>query len=238
MNNVELALMVMTSYLFFLWFYGRLRILRGRESAPSVALFRRLDREAVLQALALATRLQAPPALLEPMKVGQSAAESLALAEALPAGMREAAKSALLALSAEHASSALARFEAAAQSRRLARRAGRVSAGVLPEYLELHATMSFLTDGLNLEWTLFRAGRSLRRALARFGPHPLLHLLVAHRAALAGESVECVSALARAFFHAREDRFIAELIAASPVIAELSPALALQAREALAQGVS
>ena len=38
----------------------------------------------------------------------------------------------------------------------------------------------------------------------------------------------------RAFFHARDDRYIAELIVASPVVAERSPALVEQAQRALA----
>jgi hypothetical protein len=235
MNNVELALMVTASYLFFLWFYGRLRILRGRDAAPPLALFRRLDREAVVRELNCPERPEALPPIVEALRLGRCDPQSLLLVEALPSGMREAAQSALWALSAEQAQSALARFEAAAQARRSARSAGKIAPGVLPEYLDLHVTMAFLTDGLNLEWVIFRTGRALRRLLSHFGTHPLPHLESAHREALRGEPAECIAALARAFFHARDDRFIAELIVASPAIAEKSPALAQQAQRALAR---
>jgi len=231
MNNVELALMVTASYLFFLWFYGRLRILRGRETAPSPVLFRRLDCEAVLRELGAGGA--SPPALMTEILSGGLEPPREAV-DAIPEGWRPLALSAFWALAAERAPTALARYEAAARSRREARLARRVAPGVLPDYLELHVLMAFLTDPLNLEWVLFSTGRSLSRALARFGPHPLVHLLVAHRAALSGEAAECVAALARAFFHARDDRYIAELIVASPVVAERSPLLVDQAQRALA----
>jgi hypothetical protein len=232
MNNVELALMVTASYLFFLWFYGRLRILRGREAAPSPALFRRLDRAAVLRELSAMGAADAMVLMTEILKEGGQPSDSdiAALAEE----WRPLASSAFWALAAETAPTALARYEAAARSGREARKARRIAAGVLPDYLELHVTLAFLTDPLNLEWILFKTGRSLNQALARIGPHPLLHLLAAHRFALAGEATECVAALTRAFFHARDDRYIAELIVASPVVAERSPALVEQAQRALA----
>ncbi len=235
MNNVELAMMVTASYLFFLWFYGRLRILRGREKAPPLGLFRRLDRAAVVRELALAERSPALTLIVDALTLGRGDPQLLELAEALPRGARELVRSALHALLAEHATSALARFEAASQAQRLAMRAGKIAPSVLSEYLALHVTMAFLTDGLNLEWVVFRTGRALRRALGVYSAHPLLHLSSAHREALRGQSAECVAALARAFFHARDDRFIAQLIADSPLIAEQSPALAQQAQRALAR---
>jgi hypothetical protein len=232
MNNVELALMVTASYLFFLWFYGRLRILRGREAAPAPALFRRLDRAAVLREVGGTAGAGASALWTEILSDGGEPT-SPAL-EALPEDWRALARGARWALAAERAPTALARYEAASRARREARKARGLAPGVLPDYLELHVGMAFLTDPLNLEWNIFKTGRALRRALARCGPHPLLHLLAAHRSALAGEAAECVSALARAFFHARDDRYIAELIMASPVVAEQSPALAEQAQRALA----
>jgi hypothetical protein len=234
MHNVELALMVAASYLFFLWFYGRLRILRGRESAPPLPLFRRLDGEAVLRELIAPGEAELPRAIVEALRSGRCEAATFYLVDSLPEGAREATRSALFALSAQEATSTLARFEAAARARRAARRAGRLASSVLPRYLEIHVTLAYLTDGLNLEWVVFRAGRTLRRSLARFGAHPLLHLESAHRDALRGEASECLAALARAFFHARDDRFIAELIVAAPAIAEKSPALLEQAQRALA----
>jgi hypothetical protein len=234
MNNVELALMVSASYLFFLWFYGRLRILRGRELAPAPSLFRRLDRAAVLRELGAAAGPEGAPALLTDVLGDGHAPPPSGALDGLPENWRLLASSAVWALAAERATTALARYEAAARCRREARKARRVAPGVLPDYLELHVAMAFLTDPLNLEWMIFKTGRSLTRALSRFGPHPLLHLLAAHRSALSGEAAECVAELARAFFHARDDRYIAELIVASPVVAERSPALVEQAQRALA----
>jgi hypothetical protein len=232
MNNVELALMVSASYLFFLWFYGRLRILRGREAGPPPGLFKRLDRGAILRELGTSSGGDAPALVAQILREGDEPPSSSL--EALPERWRPLVRSVQWALAAERAPTALARYEAAARSRREARNARRAGAGALPDYVELHVAMAFLTDPLNLEWTIFKTGRSLSRALSRFGPHPLLHLLAAHRSALSGEAAECVAALARAFFHARDDLYIAELIVACPAVAERSPVLVEQAQRALA----
>jgi hypothetical protein len=231
MNNIELALLVAASYLFFLWFYGRLRILRGRETAPSLLLFRRLDRMGILRELAEADGTVR--SLWARILDGDRAPDDSDI-EAIAGDWRPLTRSLVWALEAERAPTALARYDAAARSRGEARKAHKFPRGALREYLEIHVALAFLTDPLNLEWILVTSRLAIGRALALYGPHPLLHLLAAHRFSLAGEAEECLAALARAFFHARDDRYIAELIVAAPAVADRSPALLAEAQRALA----
>lgn len=85
----------------------------------------------------------------------------------------------------------------------------------------------------DLEWRELIVRRHLRRALQRYPQAPVLHLVRAHLATVLGDGPGATDWLARALYYARGDAFYARPIAASPYVARVRPALAVQARALL-----
>jgi len=236
-GHLELILLATTSYLASLWLIERWRRWRGRPSNVSLAelgrphLRRALD--AVVKAAPGAMSRDRSEALLAALE-GGDLEKSRALASDLTVEL-DAPQAALLEAAVDLVAaglqrSAFSRHRLAVRSLRAARRAHPV--GIEAVYLEVLALLDFLSDGLTEDVRLLQSRRLLKRA-GRESEDPLLQLATALRSAVAGQQAESIAALARAFYHARGDRFVAGRILAAPFVEELSPSLAEEARRAL-----
>jgi hypothetical protein len=241
MGHLELILLATTSYLGSLWVLERWRR-SGRK--PSLVSLAELGRPHLRRVLAPVVRAIAP---LDPE--GARAAELLAalegrdpelgrqlsrdLAPGLGAPTAALLEAAVELVAASTGSSSFARYRAAVRARRASRRARPV--GIEAVYLEILILLGFLSDGLTEDLRLLQSKRLLRRISEPRSEDPLVQLAAALQSAASGQPAEAVAALARAFYHARDDRFIAGLILAAPFVEELSPSLREEARRALAE---
>ncbi len=229
-----LLIAVSASYAATILVYRRLRALWGRAHGFPPELLRQLDVPVLLaplqrEAPALALPVSRLEAQLEAGDLTAAQATWADLAGELPPSAKDLAEAVLVLTQAQHEPRRLARYRLAARARRLASKA--LSGGSAPEpsYLWLQATLGYLTDSVNLELVLWQSGRLLRRSLAMHGQASLLHLAAALRASVAGETAECLQALARALYHSQNDPFVASLILGLPRIGELAPGLAAEA---------
>jgi hypothetical protein len=106
--------------------------------------------------------------------------------------------------------------------------------GAPARYLEALTLLGYLSDTVTADLRLWQSRRVLR-VVAATAPDdlPLLQLADALRAAIGGQPQDAVAGLARAFYHARSDVFIAGRILAVPLVDELSPGLTDEARKLL-----
>jgi hypothetical protein len=221
---------VSASYLGTILVYRRLRAVWGRAHGFPPELLRQLDVSALLAPLQKeAPRLEPVVSQLEAGNLAAAQASWTALAGDFPAPSKNLIEGVLALLQAEQEPGRLARYRWAARARRLASQALAGGSGPAPTYLWLQATLGYLTDSVNLELVLWQSGRLLRRVLAQHGQAPLLHLSAALQASVAGETAECLQALARALYHSQNDPFVASLILGLPRIGELAPGLAAEA---------
>ncbi len=235
MDRAFTAALVALSYLVSLLVYRRFRIAGARAEGLPVERLRGVHVAAVFApVVADAPALAEVAALAAEGSVRNARDRFAPLAGALAPARRLCVASALDLVEAGREPGRLRRMILAGRARRLARRGSRLEPSAALDHLWLQAALGFLTDATNLELVLWTSGRRLRRALRRDGHSPLLHLSAALRAAVAGETAEALQALGRALYHARGDRFVAELIGSLPRLRELSPGLAAQASAALA----
>lgn len=245
MGHLELILLATTSYLGSLWVIERWRRFGRKPSRVSLEQLGRphLRRalEPVLRAFAPADPQGARGAELLRALEARDLERSRALNRELSAGLEAPLEPPLAALldaaielvAAEAGRSSFARYGAAVRSRRASRRARAV--GVEAVYLEVLALLGFLSDSLTEDVRLLQSRRLLQRVSKPSSEDPLVQLAAALRSASGGQPAEAVAALARAFYHARDDRFIAGMILAAPFVEELSPSLREEARRALAE---
>jgi hypothetical protein len=239
MSHLELILLATTSYLASLWLIERWRRW-GRKPSPIslTELGRPHLRRAlgpVLKALSRSEpRDQRGEELLATLEAGNlegSRTLQRDLAAALDAPNAALLEATVALVAAEAQRSSFARHGLAVRSLRAARRARAV--GVEAVYLEVLLLLGFLSDGLTEDLRLWQSRRLLARAADRELGDPILQLAAALRSAVAGQQAEAVAALARAFYHARDDRFVAGRILAAPFVEELSPSLIEEARRTL-----
>ncbi len=239
MDHLALIALVSLSYVATILAYRRVRLLFRRSQGLPPRLLRRLHVRAALAPLvAEAPELAEVAELLEVGRVAEARATWQLLAASLRADRRPWVESLLSLAEAERAPGLVRRYQAAARGRALAAAARRGTTAAAPVYLQVVASLGYLTDPLNLDLALWQSGRLLRRSLQAGPAEPLLHLAAALRAAVAGETAEALQALARALYHARTDAFLASLVADLPRIEELAPTLAAEAGRLLAQGAS
>jgi hypothetical protein len=240
MGHLELILLATTSYLGSLWLIGRWRRWRGKPSIVSLAelgrphLRRALD--PVVKALSGSesggNRSEALLAALEAGDLEKGRSLQRDLMPALDAPKAALLEAAIGLVAAGLERSAFSRHRLAVRSLRAARQAR--SLGIEAIYLEVLVLLDFLSDGLTEDVRLLQSRRLLKRAAGRASEDSLVQLALALRSAVAGQQAESIAALARAFYHARGDRFVAGRILAAPFVEELSPSLMEEARHALA----
>ncbi|MHB8419837.1 MAG: hypothetical protein ACYDCL_17315 [Myxococcales bacterium] len=230
MDHLGLISLVSLSYLATILVYRRALAMWRRSQGLPPRLLRRLHVRAALAPLVReAPELSEVTELLEVGRVEEARSSWQLLAASLRADRRPWVEALLALAQAEREPRLMPRYRHAVRARRLAREARRSTAEAAPTYLYLTAALGYLADPLNLEIVLWQSGRALRRALAARPKEPLLHLSAALRAAVSGETAEALGALARALYHAQDDRFLAAFIAGLPRLAELAPALAAAA---------
>ncbi len=241
MGHLELILLATTSYLASLWLIGRWRRWRGKPSAVSLAelgrphLRRALEpvvKDASRQPGLGSSRAEALVTALEADDLERGRALQRDLTPALEAPKAALLEAAIGLVAAGRERSAFSRHRLAVRSLRQARRARPL--GIEAVYLEVLVLLNFLSDGLTEDIRLLQSRRLLKGATGRASEDPLLQLAHALRSAVAGQQAESIAALARAFYHARGDRFVATRILAAPFVEELSPSLMEEARRALA----
>ena len=225
MSHLELLALVSTSYLLSLWGLERWRRFRRRVSSVTR---RELTRPHVRRALApLGAQAETVIAALErfDLPAGRAAAKALEGLTPQQEGLLSAAVGLCDAFSQ---GSDLARYRAASEALVGARRARQL--GPTAAYLESLALLGFLSDSLTEDLRLWQTGRRLSQATLLSPDEPLLQLAAALRSAIAGQPSDCVAALARALYHARADAFVIDCISSVPLVEELSPGLADEAR--------
>ena len=229
-THLWLLTAVSASYLGTILVYRRLRVLWGRAHGLPPELLRQLDVSVVLASVQRETpRLETLLAQLEGGDPSAAEATWTALGGELSSPAKNLVEAVLALSRAQLEPRRLARYRLAARARRLARQVMVGGSAPEPVYVWLQATLGYLTDSVNLELVLWQSGQLLRRALAQHGQAPLLHLAAALRASVAGETAECLQALARALYHSQNDPFVAALILGLPRIGELAPGLAAEA---------
>ncbi len=100
-------------------------------------------------------------------------------------------------------------------------------------YLREYLRLRFHTNGLNLEWSVFGAKRSLGLALARFGDQPSLYFARALASSLVGFNRAAIDDLARAVYFSRQSPFYVQAVLATPFLQEARPELVFQCRHSL-----
>lgn len=228
MSHGELLALVSFSYLVSLWGLERWQRFRGR---VSVASRRALARPHVRRALAPLGEAAAPViARLEAHDLAGAQVLAKPLC-ALPAPQPALLEAVLALVEATGQPGELGRYRAGSRAVRAARRAHALGSPAL--YVEGLALLACLSDGLTEDLRLWQGRRVLERALGLRPDDPLPQLGLSLRAALAGQPELAVAALGRALYHGRGDRFIAELVLAVPLVEELAPGLAEEARRLL-----
>ncbi len=242
MGHLQLFLLATTSYLASLWLIERWRRWGRRPSSVSLE---ELGRPHLRRALAPVLKAIAPSdpeggrgeallAALEARDLAKSRALQRDLAPGLDAPSLALLDAAVELVAASLERSAFLRHRLAERALRASRRARPL--GIEAVYLEALVLLNFLSDGLTEDVRLWQSRRLLTRAAGRGSEDPLLQLAFALRGAVAGQQAEAIAALARAFYYAREDRFVAGRILATPFVEELSPSLMEEARRALGGG--
>jgi hypothetical protein len=102
-------------------------------------------------------------------------------------------------------------------------------------YLDAHVRLTYLANATNLELVCITVLIGLNRALARFGPSPLLHLALAHAQTLFGQLNAAVHELGRAAYYANGDTFFLKLVLDSSYVEVARPVLHQQCEEWLAK---
>jgi hypothetical protein len=238
-GHLELALLATTSYLASLWLIERWRRWRRRPSSVSLEELGRPHLRRVWAPIAKALTGRNPQdhrvdellALLEARELEKSRALQRILATELDAPRAALLEAGVELVAASVERSAFTRHGLAVRALRAARRAR--SLGIEAVYLEVLILLDFLSDGLTEDIRLLQSHRLLRAAASRGSDDPLLQLAIALRSAAVGQQAEAIAALARAFYYAREDGFVAGRILAAPVVEELSTSLREEARRAI-----
>ncbi len=119
---------------------------------------------------------------------------------------------------------------AASNLRRLGSRAS--DADLSSRYLDAFLRLAHLTNGWNLEVSVYSCVRFLRRSISEVGHDPCLYLALALAAALVGRSEEAVDELGRAVYYAQGDPFYSALALQDDYVARIRPALVAQCRAA------
>ena len=230
MGHAELLVVVTSSYLLSLWGLERWRRFGKRVSSHSR---RELSQPHLRRALGPLWSIAANgDALLTALERRDPQARALAAAAAsgLAPPQRALLAAAVGLWEAEQQTSVFQRYRLARRALRQARAARAL--GVPAAYLECLLLLGILSDGLIEDLRLWQTGRLLRHWLRRQPGDPLLQLALALRCAVGGAPTEAVAALARALYHARGDPFVASCILAFPLVEELAPGLAAEARRA------
>jgi hypothetical protein len=238
-GHLELVLLATTSYLASLWVIERWRRWSRKPSSVSLEELGRPHLRRALAPIAKALAARDPQdhrveellAALEARDLEKGRVLRRVLAPELDAPRAALLEATVELVEASAERSAFVRHGLAVRALRAARRAR--SLGIEAIYLEVLILLDFLSDGLTEDVRLLQSRRLLRAAATRGSDDPLLQLALALRSAAAGQQAEAIAALARAFYYAREDGFVAGRILAAPFVEELSPSLMEEARRAI-----
>jgi len=252
MERAQIVATLATGYLLGAFAAHRLRVLSRRRSGPSLELLARFDYRVLWNELLAAAAggdapavgedpsgrddLEARARLREAIRSVDSRefARARALAAQVDAALAGPLIAAIELANAEHQAAAhrpaaarkaaFAAFEAVGQCRR------RTGASRGLDYLSLHLRVAWLTNAVNLEFSLFGALRGLKQAIHRWGDAPELHFSKAHAQALLGRHDEALDEIGRALYYARGDAFYARPILEHPFVKQARPALYAQCK--------